>query len=68
MAQLTATKWDVIFDLIGGIRKMADEVNLAVCDLYENELHPKANIIALDFIKGSRLTDMAIAWNKKWFK
>lgn len=64
MAELTATGLDVMLDKLGGLRKMADDVNLNLCDLYENELHPRANIIAVDFIKGTRVTEIAVLFNK----
>lgn len=63
MAELTANELDVVFDRLGGLRKMADNVNLNLCDLYENELHALANIIAVDFIGGTRVTEIAIFFN-----
>lgn len=64
MAELTPNELDVLLDRLGGLRKMADDVNLNACDLYENELYFKANIIAVDFIKGSRITEMAVFLNR----
>ncbi|KAL5279224.1 hypothetical protein ACFFRR_003691 [Megaselia abdita] len=64
MAELTPTELDVVLDRLGGLRKMADDVNLNLCDLYENELYPYANIISVDFIKGTRITEMAVFLNR----
>lgn len=64
MAELTPTELDVVLDRLGGLRKMADDVNLNLCDLYENELYSNANIIAVDFIKGTRITEIAIFYNR----
>lgn len=65
MTELTASSMDVALYRLGGLRKMADDVNLNVCSLYENELLHRANIIAVDFIRGTRLAEIAITYNKQ---
>uniref|UniRef100_T1GBM9 Phosphatidylinositol-specific phospholipase C X domain-containing protein n=1 Tax=Megaselia scalaris TaxID=36166 RepID=T1GBM9_MEGSC len=72
MAELTpkitnpSVLWNIKEFLLnrGGLRELADDVNLKVCDLYDSGFLNNANIIAVDFIKGSRITEMAINFNK----
>lgn len=63
MAELTANEMDVVLDRLGGLRKMADNVNLKVSNLYADELHTTANIIAVDFVQGTWITEMAVYFN-----
>lgn len=65
MAELTPDPWGVITDRYGGLRKMADSVNRHVTKWYFEELGPTANIIAVDFVRGTNVIDAAIYWNLK---
>ncbi|XP_053687907.1 PI-PLC X domain-containing protein 3 [Sabethes cyaneus] len=65
MAELTPDPWGVITDRYGGLRKMADSVNRFVTKWYFEELGPTANIVAVDFVRGTSIVDAAIYWNLK---
>ncbi|EDW04028.1 PI-PLC X domain-containing protein 1 [Drosophila grimshawi] len=65
MAELTPQTWDVILDKHGGLRKMADNVNWRISQLYRDELGGHANIVAADFIRGTTLIDTAIDLNRR---
>lgn len=65
MAELTPDTWGVILDKYGGLRKMADNVNWRISQLYRDELGATANIVAVDFIRGTSMMESAIAWNKR---
>ncbi|XP_030384337.1 PI-PLC X domain-containing protein 1 [Scaptodrosophila lebanonensis] len=67
MAELTPETWDVILDKPGGLRKMADNVNWRISQLYREELGEHANIVAADFIRGTTLVETAIEWNNRKF-
>ncbi|XP_036329031.1 PI-PLC X domain-containing protein 1-like [Rhagoletis pomonella] len=65
MAELTPDTWGVILDKYGGLRKMADQVNWRISQLYRDELGATANIVAVDFVRGTSLMEIAIEWNKR---
>ncbi|XP_043864903.1 PI-PLC X domain-containing protein 1 [Drosophila mojavensis] len=65
MAELTPETWDVILDKHGGLRKMADNVNWRISQLYRDELGEHANIVAADFIRGTTLVETALEMNRK---
>lgn len=65
MAELTPSTWDVLTKPQGGLGKMADSVNLRASDLYEKELLKEVNIVAVDFIRGSRIVELAMQANRK---
>ncbi|KAH8353504.1 hypothetical protein KR084_011412 [Drosophila pseudotakahashii] len=65
MAELTPETWDVILDKPGGLRKMADNVNWRVSQLYRNELGTNANIVSVDFIRGTTIVETAIEYNTR---
>ncbi|KAM8717126.1 hypothetical protein ACLKA7_003919 [Drosophila subpalustris] len=65
MAELTPETWGVILDKHGGLRKMADQVNWRISQLYRDELGNNANIVAADFIRGTTLMDTAIELNRR---
>lgn len=65
MAELTPKTWDVIVNKYGGLRKMADRVNWRMSQLYANELGTNANIVAVDFYRGTTLMEMALEYNKR---
>lgn len=65
MAELTPDPWGIITDRYGGLRKMADSVNRSVTKWYFEELGPTANIVAVDFIRGTSIIDAAIYWNQR---
>lgn len=65
MAEMTPTGWDLITDRLGGLRKMADQTNRHVSTWYLNDWGPLANVVAVDFYKGTNLIDVALYWNRK---
>ncbi|XP_055375753.1 uncharacterized protein LOC129608324 [Condylostylus longicornis] len=65
MAELTADVMGILTGKFTGLRKMADSVNSKVTLLYQNELGDKANVVAVDFYRGTRIVDLAIKFNKK---
>lgn len=65
MAELTPDPWGVITDRYGGLRKMADSVNRFVTKWYFEDLGPTANVVAVDFVRGTSIVDAAIYWNLK---
>lgn len=65
MAELTPSTMDVLINRDKGLAKMADNVNLRVSNLYENRLFKVANIISVDFIRGSRIVELALKFNDK---
>lgn len=64
MAELTPLPWSVILNKSGGLRFMADKINRRVSQLYYNELNSTTNIVAVDFYRGTTITDLAIACNR----
>uniref|UniRef100_A0A182QR16 Phosphatidylinositol-specific phospholipase C X domain-containing protein n=1 Tax=Anopheles farauti TaxID=69004 RepID=A0A182QR16_9DIPT len=65
MAELTPDAWGVITDRYGGLRKMADSVNRFVTKWYFEDLGPTANVVAVDFVRGTSIVEAAIYWNLK---
>uniref|UniRef100_A0A1A9WZT0 Phosphatidylinositol-specific phospholipase C X domain-containing protein n=1 Tax=Glossina brevipalpis TaxID=37001 RepID=A0A1A9WZT0_9MUSC len=65
MAELTPDAWGVIVNKYGGLRKMADRINWRISQLYRDYLGTNANIVAVDFYRGTNLVDLAVEWNKK---
>ncbi|XP_062142316.1 PI-PLC X domain-containing protein 1-like [Drosophila sulfurigaster albostrigata] len=65
MAELTPETWGVILDKHGGLRKMSDNVNWRISQLYRDELGNNANIVAADFIRGTTLMETAIDVNRR---
>ncbi|KAH8412193.1 hypothetical protein KR009_000438 [Drosophila setifemur] len=65
MAELTPETWGVILDKHGGLRKMADDINWKVSQLYRDELGTNANIVAADFYRGTTLVETAIEYNRR---
>ncbi|XP_059220983.1 PI-PLC X domain-containing protein 2 isoform X3 [Stomoxys calcitrans] len=65
MAELTPKAWDVILNKYGGLRKMADRVNWRVSQLYANDLAANANIVAIDYYRGTTIVETALDWNKR---
>ncbi|XP_067623367.1 PI-PLC X domain-containing protein 1 [Eurosta solidaginis] len=65
MAELTPDTWGVILDKYGGLRKMADGTNWRISQLYRDELGANANIVAVDFIRGTSLMEIALELNKR---
>ncbi|XP_012284591.1 PI-PLC X domain-containing protein 1 isoform X2 [Orussus abietinus] len=68
MAELTPNTWDVILDRLGGLRKMAEEININITTWYSTQWQHSANIVAVDFIKGSGIIETAIEWNEKRYQ
>lgn len=65
MAELTPTTWDVITDRFGGLRKIADQSNRHISKWYIDELGQSANIVAVDFYRGTNLVETALYWNSR---
>lgn len=65
MAELTPTGWDLLTDRFDGLRRMADQTNRHLSKWYSETWGPLANVVALDFYRGTNLIDIAIYWNKK---
>ncbi|KAK0162935.1 hypothetical protein PV327_006662 [Microctonus hyperodae] len=63
MAELTPTFFDVISNWLGGLRKMADRVDINITEWYNSKWHNTANIVAVDFIKATGIVNTAIKWN-----
>lgn len=65
MAELTPTVWDVFSDRFGGLRRMADETNRLVSEWYRAPgWGRQANIVAVDFVRGTTLMATAMRWNR----
>uniref|UniRef100_A0A1L8DJ49 Putative glycosylphosphatidylinositol-specific phospholipase c n=2 Tax=Nyssomyia neivai TaxID=330878 RepID=A0A1L8DJ49_9DIPT len=63
MAELTPSAWGVITDLYGGLRRMADDVNRYVSRWYASDFGMGANVVALDFYRGTTIIETALRWN-----
>ncbi|XP_026670201.1 PI-PLC X domain-containing protein 1-like [Ceratina calcarata] len=64
MAELTATAKDIIFNKLGGLRDMAYRVNLNVSNWYSTLWQYSANIVAVDFVRGTDIVQIAIEANE----
>ncbi|XP_055386146.1 PI-PLC X domain-containing protein DDB_G0269228-like [Condylostylus longicornis] len=64
MAELTPNAWGIITDKYGGLRKMADDVNPKVYELYSKHLGFTTNILSVDFHRGIAVTELAIHFNR----
>lgn len=65
MAELTPTTWDVLTDALHGLRNLADKTNRQVSRWYIEEWGPQANIVAVDFVRGTNLMETSLYWNAK---
>lgn len=65
MAELTPTPWDVLTDKLGGLRRMADETNRIVSPRYEASWGAEANVVAVDFVRGTTLMESSLRWNAR---
>ncbi|XP_034951432.1 PI-PLC X domain-containing protein 1-like [Chelonus insularis] len=65
MAQLTPTTFDVIFNRLGGLRLMAENVDMHITEWYSEVWQHTANVVAVDFIKATGIIETAIKWNDK---
>lgn len=65
MAELTPNTWDVILNRLGGLRRMADRVNANVTSWYATKWQRTANIVAVDFVRGSGIVETSIEWNDR---
>ena len=64
MAQLTANFIDVISNRLGNLRDMAYSVNANVTNWYSTLWQYTANIVAVDFVKGTGIVETAIKANE----
>lgn len=65
MAELTPYPLDIIFNLSGGLRQMADSVNRNLTYKFQEEWWKETNIVATDFFLGNNLIDVSIQANIK---
>lgn len=65
MAELTPTTWDVLTDKWGGLRRVADNSNRQISKWYADDWFMSANIVAVDFYRGTNLMETAIYSNLK---
>lgn len=65
MAELTPYPLDIIFNLSGGLRQMADSVNRNLTYKFQEEWWKETNIVATDFFLGNNLIDVSIQSNIK---
>ncbi|XP_055603736.1 PI-PLC X domain-containing protein 2-like [Uranotaenia lowii] len=63
MAEFTPTVLGVVTGKDPGLRASADLVNPHVNQWYFNDFGPTANIVAVDFLRGTSIVDAAIYWN-----
>lgn len=63
MAQMTPTTNGVILDKYKGLRKMADSSNPLVSEWYRHDLGLKANIVSLEFLRGTTVIKDGLKWN-----
>ncbi|XP_014478082.1 PREDICTED: PI-PLC X domain-containing protein 1-like [Dinoponera quadriceps] len=65
MAELTPNTLDVITNRLGGIREMAEKVNINVTNWYNSKWQRTANIVAVDYVRSSGIIETAIEWNER---
>lgn len=65
MAELTPNTWDVLTDRFGGLRRMADQTNRQVSSWYIKDWGLAANVVAVDFFRGTNLMETSLTWNAK---
>lgn len=61
---MTPTPWDVLTDKYNGLRTMADETNRQVSLWYDREWGADANIVAVDYVRGTTLMESSLRWNR----
>ncbi|XP_015436258.1 PREDICTED: PI-PLC X domain-containing protein 1-like [Dufourea novaeangliae] len=64
MAELTANFIDVIYNRLGSLRDMAHKVNANVTNWYSTVWQYSANIVAVDFVRGTNIVETAIKSNE----
>lgn len=64
MAEITPTTWDIITDRFGGLRQIADQSNRHISKWYLNDWGLSANVVAVDFYRGTNLVETAIYYNQ----
>lgn len=65
MAELTPTAWDVFSDKFSGLRQMADNANREVSRWYIEEWTNEANIVAVDFVRGTNIMETSLIANAR---
>ncbi|XP_043256247.1 PI-PLC X domain-containing protein 1-like isoform X1 [Colletes gigas] len=65
MAELTPHFQNMLFNLSGGLREMADSVNRNLTLKFQEEWWNETNIVATDFFLGNSLIDVSIEANIK---
>lgn len=63
MAELTPDPWGVISDRYGGLRRLSDQTNKKISEWYFKEYGHTANIVAVDFFRGTTIVQTAVYWN-----
>ncbi|GIY18731.1 uncharacterized protein CEXT_274661 [Caerostris extrusa] len=61
------TRAGALFNLYGGLRKMADQVNRQVTRWFSSDWNHCANIVATDFFLGNNIIELAIETNQNRF-
>ncbi|XP_043251644.1 PI-PLC X domain-containing protein 1-like [Colletes gigas] len=64
MAELTMNVMDVIYNRLGNLRDMAHRVNVNVTNWYSTVWQYTANIVAVDFVRGTGMVEAAIKSNE----
>ncbi|XP_076621706.1 PI-PLC X domain-containing protein 1 [Colletes latitarsis] len=64
MAELTMNVMDVIYNRLGNLRDMAHRVNVNVTNWYSTVWQYSANIVAVDFVRGTGIVETAIKSNE----
>lgn len=65
MAELTPTTWDVLTDKWNGLRQVADQSNRHISKWYADDWFMSANIVAVDFYRGTNLIETSLYSNLK---
>ncbi|GFU90404.1 hypothetical protein TNCV_1328581 [Trichonephila clavipes] len=67
MAELTPTTSGVLIDKYGGLRSLAQEVNIYVTKWFRDRWWKCANIVSTDYFLGNNVIDVSIEANAKKF-
>lgn len=65
MAELTPTTWDVLTDKYDGLRRIADSSNRHISKWYADDWFMSANVVAVDFYRGTTIMETALYSNRK---
>lgn len=65
MAELTANAWTILTRQNSGLREMANSVNPFVTKWFEEDWGRMCNIVAVDYLRGTDIVNVAIKWNRR---